>query len=92
MKKSLLAFTVICASLSYAQSQNNCSLKKDHDGIKVYTCHTDTSRFKSIVAEFTINSSFKELIDFMMNVSGYTKWQFNTIESNVIKRISPTEQ
>lgn len=28
----------------------------------------------------------------MMNVSEYTKWQYNTIESNVIKRISPSEQ
>ena len=27
-----------------------------------------------------------------MDVPGYTKWQFNTIEANVIKRISPSEQ
>ena len=92
MRKIFITLIFILASVSRILSQNNCSLKKDHDGIKVYTCHTDTSRFKSIVAEFTINASFKQLMDRMMDVPGYTKWQFNTIGSKVIRRISPTEQ
>jgi hypothetical protein len=92
LKKIVTTFIFIFASHSYILAQSNCSLKKDRDGIKVYTCHTDTSRFKSIVAEFTINSSFKELVDRMMDVAGYTKWQFNTVEAKILGRVSPSEQ
>jgi hypothetical protein len=92
LKKIVFTFIFTFFSLSELLSQSNCSLRKDRDGIKVYTCHTDTSRFKSIVAEFTINSSFNDLMDRMMDVDGYTKWQFNTVEAKVLGRSSQSEQ
>jgi hypothetical protein len=68
-----------------------CTLRKNQDSIKVFTCHTDSSKFKSIVAEFFIHTSLTSLSDFVLDIPKYTQWQFNTIESKIIKKISNTE-
>ena len=80
------------ASLKCLYGQNDCRLKKDQDSIKVYTCHNDTSRFKSISAEFTLQTSFDKLTQFILDVPTYTQWQYNTVAAKIIKKISASEQ
>lgn len=76
---------------SLAQSPE-CDLKKEKDGIKVYTCKSDTSKFRSLRAEFVLeNISIDELKTFMFTVSDYVKWQYDAIESSMLKRISADE-
>ncbi|MBS1489429.1 MAG: hypothetical protein JSS93_02775 [Bacteroidetes bacterium] len=72
-------------------AQTDCRLRKEQDSIKVYTCFTDTSRFKLIKAEFKIHTSLEKLEKFLLNFSNYTTWQYNTVEAKVIKKISGTE-
>jgi len=79
-------------ALSRAQSQDRCKLKIDKDSIKVYTCHTDTSRFKSIVTELTVNATLNQLTRFILDIPHYTRWQYNTTEAKTIKKISDSEQ
>ncbi len=92
MKKICCAIIFVFASLICVQAQNNCKLKKDQDSIKVYTCHTDTSQYKSIIAEFTVNSTLERLISFVLDIPNYTQWQYNTVEAKVIRKISDSEQ
>jgi hypothetical protein len=62
-----------------------CDLKRDSDGIKVYTCKTDTEKFKTLRAEFEIsNTSMKELKVFLWDVSSYNTWQYNLLEAQAI--------
>lgn len=62
--------------------QPECILKKESEGIKVYTCKTENEKFKSIRAEFELeNISAQELSSFVLNVNTYTTWQYNTIEA-----------
>jgi len=82
----------VFASLKCLYGQNDCRLKKDQDSIKVYTCHNDTSRFKSIVAEFNLHASLEQLSQFILDVPNYTQWQYNTIAAKMIKKISASEQ
>lgn len=91
LKKIGLSLVFLFAILSRLQSQP-CKLKIDQDSIKVYTCHTDTSLFKSIVAEFTLNATFDQLTRLVMNIPAYTRWQYNTVEADAIKIISDSEQ
>jgi hypothetical protein len=92
MRKIFYSITFGFASLPCIYAQNDCKLKKDQDSIKVYTCHTDTSRFKSIVAEFTLHTSFDQLAQIVFDTPNYTQWQFNTIEAKTVKKISSSEQ
>lgn len=92
MKKIPCFIIAVIAAFSCLYAQQDCKLKKDQDGIKVYTCHTDTSRFKSIVAEFDLHTTQDQLAQFILDVAGYTRWQYNTIEAKSIKIISGSEQ
>ncbi len=70
----------------------NCVLKKDKDGIKVYTCKSDSSRFRSLQAEFVIeNTSIEKLNAFLFTVSKYVLWQYNTTEAVMLKKIDSHE-
>jgi hypothetical protein len=79
-------------SLHSTYAQPNCKLRKDEEGIKVYTCHVDTSRFKSIKAEFDITCSIEDLINSVTDVPGYTRWQFNTMQGKIVKSLSSHEK
>jgi hypothetical protein len=83
---------ILIIAVIQLHGQDPCKLKKDQDSIRVYTCHTDTSKFKSIIAEFTINSTLDQLSRVILDVEGYTKWQYNTVEAKVIKNTSENEK
>jgi len=73
------------------RAQTDCKLRKDEDGIKVYTCNTDTSKFKSIKVECELRCSLDQLENCLLDFPNYTQWQFNTTESKTVRKISETE-
>jgi hypothetical protein len=92
LKKIGYSVVIIFVSFADLKAQQDCKLRKNQDSIKVYTCHTDTSRFKSIVAEFAVATTRDELVRMLLNVPNYTRWQYNTVEAKVVKEISATEK
>ena len=76
---------------SIALAQADCRLRKDEDGIKVYTCNTDTSKFKSIKVECELNCSLDKLESALLDFDNYKEWQFETRISKALKKISDTE-
>lgn len=73
---------------SYGQAKD-CALKKDSDGILVYTCKSDNDRFKSLKAEFVIqHTSIDELVSFLKQVKNYPNWQYNMMSAEVLKQVS----
>ena len=91
--QKLLPFFVCCLLSLYCFAQDkDCTLKKEKDGVKVYTCKSDTSKFRSLKAEFSIkNVSIEELKAFLFTVPKYLQWQYNVLESNLVKRINDNE-
>ena len=72
-------------------AQVECELKKDQDSIKVYSCNTNESKFKSIKASFEVNATAPQLAAMIMDIVGYNEWQYNTINAKILKRISKQE-
>jgi hypothetical protein len=71
---------------------SNCYLKRDRGGIKVFTCKTDTSKFRSLMAEFVLeDTSLEELETFMWDVDNYVNWQYNMVEANLVKKLNDKE-
>jgi hypothetical protein len=90
----MMRFIILLATslLPVFLAAQDCVLKKDKDGIKVYTCKSDTSRFRSLQAEFVIeNTSIEELKTFVFTVSRYIQWQYNTTEAVMLKKINNQE-
>lgn len=86
-------FSVFCSLSFYLSAQTqDCILKKEKDDVKVYTCKSDTSKFRSLKAEFTIkNTSIEELKAFLFTVPKYRKWQYNVMEASLVKSINKNE-
>lgn len=81
----------IAAGYAFAQEEV-CKLKKDKDDIKIYACHTDTSRFKSIRADVIIRDvSIGELKAHLMDAENYVTWQYKMEDSRLLQRISDSE-
>lgn len=90
MKGFLIFF--YCISIQAYGQLTHCSLKKQAEGIKVYTCKTEHGQFKTLKAEFLVkNTSIAELKTFLMRVENYPTWQYNMIHSEVIQKISDNE-
>lgn len=90
MGKYLIALISFIATVGYAQT--DCNLKRDSDGIKVYTCKTEEEKFRLLRAEFELNDiSILELKDFLWNVPNYVSWQYNMVESEMISRSGEDE-
>lgn len=92
--KLTLTFLVFLflADYNYAQGQSApCDLRKDKEGIKVYTCPSDSSKFRSLRAEFKLeNISFETLENFLWNVNDYPGWQYNMVSASLLKTIKDT--
>lgn len=83
--KNLTGYVFILLSwciVNEAVAQPTCNLKKDADGIKVYTCKTEDEKFKSLRAEFELkNITVQQVRSFLWDVKNYTTWQYNMIEA-----------
>lgn len=89
--KNFLVLVLLSWAFLFAHAQGDCKLRKEVDGIKVYTCNTDTSKFKSIKVECELKCSLDKLESCLLDFENYTQWQFNTVESKRIKKISDSE-
>ena len=90
MKLFLTCVSLLICGTSFSQ-KDNCVLKKNSDGISVYTCKAEGARFKSLKATFTIsNTTIAELVAFLKRVENFPKWQYNMTSAKVLKEISDT--
>lgn len=73
-------------------SEPECALKRDEDGIKVFTCKSEGEKLKSLKAEFILHDvSLDELEKKLLDVKGYTSWQYNMIEADILMKSSDQE-
>ena len=92
VRKFILLITGCLLSFCLSAQDTDCVLKKDKDGVNVYTCKSDTSKFRSLKAEFDIQGvSIQDLKIFLFNVPKYLEWQYNAMEAMVVKKINDNE-
>src|SRR5882724_7311594 len=72
-------------------AQPNCQLKKNKDSIRVYTCPTYHSKFKTVKANFTINSTYSKIVSVLLDVENFGDWQYKTRRVRVLKKLSESE-
>ncbi len=91
MKNFLLLlglFTFLSGSLC---SQTQWSLKKDKDGIQIYTGSLENSKFKIVKVECIVKSSLTQLATLLLNAESQPKWVFSTKSAYITRRVSPSE-
>jgi hypothetical protein len=72
-------------------AQFNWELKKDEDGIKVYTSSTANSNFKSIKVECTVKATQAQFVAFLLDITKQHEWVYNTKSTQLLKTVKPNE-
>ena len=79
-----------CAGLR-ARAQQTWELKKDENGIKVYTRGSDSSRCDDLKVETILPGKLSSLAALVLDVGNYPNWSFNNEKAYVLKKINQTD-
>jgi len=72
-------------------SQNGWTLKKEKDGIKIYSRHSEISRFNDLKIEMDLPGTVSQLGDILFDVEKYPQWAYGTKTCVLVKRINNRE-
>ncbi|MGZ3862825.1 MAG: START domain-containing protein [Bacteroidia bacterium] len=92
MKKIIFIFGLFCAT-SHAQekTQEKWHLKKDEQGITVYTRHAENSKLKELKSEFQVKTSLSSIVAILYDFEAYPEWVYRCDKAYVVKKISNYE-
>lgn len=82
---------LLCLCCAVSPAQGVWKLRRDEDGIKVFTTNTINSDFKSIKVECTVKATLPALIAFLMDIDKQHDWVYNTRSSQLLKQLAPNE-
>lgn len=89
MKLGLIGMALCIAGSVFARQ--GCELKKEKDGIKIYSCPVANSAIKAIRVEFDVNSTLEKYISIVTDIDDYKRWRSREKNHKVLKRISANE-
>lgn len=84
-------WAILCVFTTHATAQVKWQLKKDEDGIRVYTGSAQRCDFKSIKVECTVNATLSQMVVFLLDVDKQKEWVYSNKSTRIIKKIAPNE-
>ena len=91
IKSSHLFIALLLAFATDSMAQSTWNLKKDQNGILIYSRSLKDSKFNELKAVFDLPGTFDQLSSILNDVSNYKTWVYGTAASNLIERKSSTE-
>lgn len=89
MKKKLLLFCLFLFGLSAAMAQGKWELKKNQDGIAVYTRKAAKGSIKELRVVCELDATKAQLISTIENIADYNSWVYSNKKSTILKMITP---
>jgi hypothetical protein len=89
MKKKVTLFIVLLFSLSIVMAQGSWELKKNENGIAVYTRKAATGNLKELRVLCELDATKAELIGILQNIANYNAWVYSNKKSVVLKTETP---
>jgi hypothetical protein len=77
---------LLCCQTIFAQTEWN--LKKEKDGIAVYTAEVEDSKFKSVRVVCSFHANLSQLVAVLMQPNLQPKWVIATKQASLIKQLS----
>lgn len=90
--KYLLCFFILTIPSLIKSQETNWQLKKNEDGIKVYTREVKGSSADEFKSVCTYNAKPEQVLNILLDASKYTEWMPNVCKSKLLKRISANVQ
>jgi hypothetical protein len=87
----IIMFSFLFSGFINAQSGNDWQLKKNENGIVIYTRYVPGSSFKEIKAVTTFNSSLSAIVALIKDAPSHPLWVYNCKQTKMLKMLSDTE-
>ena len=89
--RSVAIIFILLLKLNPSFSQEDCSLRKDDEGVLVYLCDNERSNFKTIIVELEVPATLSQYAAQVLDVDNYSSWQYRVSKQHVLKQVSKTE-
>jgi len=89
MKKLLLIALGLLACLSTVTAQGKWELKKDENGIQVYTRKAAKGNIKELRVTCELNATKTQLVNTLQDINGYNSWVYSNRKSTILKMVNP---
>src|SRR5258708_36863335 len=90
--KAFLISILFLPSMASMPVKNDWVLKKEKDGINIYSRHSDQSKFNDLRIEIDLPGTVSQISSILLDVEKYPQWAYATKSSVLIKKISETEE
>jgi hypothetical protein len=90
--KTLIITILFSLSFAIVYAGTNWELKKDKEGIKVFSGSVPNSNIKAVKAECVLNTSLSRLTALLLDAKAHEQWVYSTKSSYLIKKVSDQEQ
>jgi hypothetical protein len=91
MKNCLILLAALCVNLAAAQTTDSWTLKKDNDGVKIYTADYKNSKIKALKVECEFDATPTAVTAAVMDIKNSKQWIYSTETAYVVKRVSPSD-
>jgi hypothetical protein len=92
MKRNHCFFLLVfLCSYFPGRTQDSWTLKKEKDGIKVFSRSNAHSKFNELKVETSLNARLSDLAAVILDIPDYPQWSFNVKSSKLLKQVSPSE-
>jgi len=89
--KKLIFLFLLFTNSAFAQTGDNWELKKNTDGIKIFTRAIENSKIKAIKVECVLDATLSQLTAVLIDIKNGEDWLYHVSTSYVIKQVSPSE-
>ncbi|HVU58403.1 MAG TPA: START domain-containing protein [Puia sp.] len=91
-RKNHLLFTICCTlQLFSLRAQQEWTLKKEENGIKVYSKSSEHSKYNELRVEMTLQASLSSVAALVLDIGNYPNWSFNTKQTSILRTVSASE-
>ena len=90
-KNLLLILSFLPLTYFSGIAQDGWNLKKDKEGIKIFSRASEHSKINELRADFSMDASLSELAAVMMDVNHHVQWAYSTKSNETLKKISDYE-
>lgn len=91
MKNCLILLSALCVNIAAAQTTDNWTLKKDNDGVRIYTADYKNSKIKALKVECAFDATPAAVTAAVMDIKNSKQWIYSTETAYVVKRVSPSD-
>ena|ERR1700677_4221700 len=89
--KALYFCLLYLPSFLPASDKNEWTLKREKDGIDIYSRTSDYSKFNDIRVDMDLTGTVEQLAAILRDVSNYTNWVYATRSSTMVRKVSENE-